>query len=202
LIVGDKNQDLFFLYTSNPIFMHEFWANLPQGHKCFSAVPKQMALIFLQDKQIEWQSICQAYALKGIFEPIESPIYQVESLNLADAAEVDEYYTYRDDDSITGIRENIALKDSACIRIDGQLAAWCTVHAEDNSMGPLYTKEQYRGQGLAAIVASELIKKQLAKNIIPYVQIVESNNPSLSLIKKFPGIEYTHDCIWFGVNKK
>ena len=207
LIVGDdKEPDFFFVHTLNTAFIQAFWESLPPGNKYFSAVPKPMALIFqhyfVTPENTLFQNICQVYALKGNFEPIESSIYQVESLTLADAEEVDKYYIYRHDNSIIGIRENIALKDSACIRIDGQLAAWCTVHAEDNSLGPLYTKEQYRGQGLAAIVVSDLIKKLLAKSIIPYAQIVEGNNSSLSLVKKFTGLEYTHDCVWFGVNKK
>ena len=207
LIVGDDQEpDFFFIHTLNTAFIKVFWHSLPSGNKYFSAVPKPMALILQQHfttaDNILFQNNCQVYALEGSFEPIESSVYQVESLTLADAEEVDKYYTYRHDGSIIGIRENISLKESACIRIDGELAAWCTVHAEDNSLGPLYTKEQYRGQGLAGLVTSELIKKQLAKNIIPYVQIVENNNSSLSLIKKFPGMECTHDCVWLEVNKK
>jgi len=201
VIVGNEEQDFFFLVTDRISFLEEFWGSLSEGHKCFSAVEKSIASIFTKDKKIEWQSPCQVYALSGEFEYIENLDYKDESLNVDDAVEVDEYYTYRDEDSVNRIRESIEIYDSSCIKIDGELAAWCLVHAEDGSMGPLFVKEEFRGLGLAKTVSERLINKLIAKNIIPYVQIVESNNPSLSLIKKISGMVYSHDCMWFGINK-
>ena len=201
LIIGEQARDFFYLATVDPGFMHEFWQSLDAGHKCFSGVPKPMALVFQKDKDVLWQSPCKVYTLKGAHEPVEGVIYKNESLVLADAEEVDKYYTYKSDHSLDYIRENITMRDSSCIRIDGRLASWCAVHQEDNSMGPLYTKEEYRGKGLAAVVASRLIEKLVAKNVIPFVQIVESNDVSLHLAERLNGMEYTHDCIWFGIEK-
>jgi hypothetical protein len=201
VIISGEEQDFFFLSTYNPEFLSEFWEILPPGHKCFSGVPKPIAQIIQKDKEILWQNPCKVYVLKGEFEQVENTRYTVESLTLQDAEEVDKYYTYKSDDSINFIRRNIATLDSTCIRIDGRLASWSTVHTEDGSMGPLYTKEQYRSLGLASIVASGLIEKLIKKNIVPFVQIIESNYKSIRLTEKIKGMEYTHDCAWFGIEK-
>ena len=202
VIVGDKAQDFFFLATDCLDFLAGFWALLPPGDKCFSAVPKPIALAFCRDKDVQWQSPCRTYVLKGAFERPSHLPYADESLTLEDAEEVDRYYTFRSEDSIHFMRENISLRESACIRIDGELAAWCTVHAEDGSMGPLYTKEAYRGRGLAHIVLLRLMDKLIANGVTrPYAHIAENNTAPLRLIEKIPGMAYNHDCIWFGVGK-
>jgi len=202
VIIGNKEQDFFYLATNNVDFLKEFWDNLSAGHKCFTGVEKSIADVFVKDKKIVWQSPCQVYALLGEFECIENLNYKSESLITDDAVEVDKYYTFRDDDSVNSIRESIELCDSSCIRISGELAAWCLVHAEDGSMGPLFVKESYRGLGLAKIVSERLIGKLITKNITPYLHINETNNPSLSLIKKISGMAYSHDCVWFGIDKQ
>jgi len=204
VIVGSKEQDPFFLATDHLDFLKEFWELLPLGDKCFSAVPKNIALLFLRDKETTWQSPCKVYALQGALEETQSPacsVYQDESLTIEDAEEVDRHYTYRWEESILFMRENILLRDSSCIRMGGELAAWCCVHAEDNSMGPLYTKKAYRSRGLAELVSLRLMRKLIAKGITPYVQIHEDNHASLQLIKKIPGMAHSHDCVWFGVEK-
>ena len=91
--------------------------------------------------------------------------------------------------------------DSSCVRIEGELAAWCLVHSDDGTLGPLFTKEKFRRQGLAELVSADLINKLVAKDIIPYLHIVEDNDPSLRLITKLEGMRHTHDCLWFGVVK-
>ena len=201
VIVGDKEQDFFFLNTHDTGFLREFWEIIPPGHKCFSGVQEPIARIFMADKKAVWQNPCKVFALKGEFKRPEDTLYTVESLTLADAEEVDRYYTYRSEESLDRIRENIARFDSTCIRVNGQLASWSTVHTEDRSMGPLYTKEEYRGQGMAEAVSSRLMEKLIAKHIIPYVQIIKHNNASLHLAGRLKGLEYSHDCIWFGIDK-
>jgi len=201
VIAGSDEQDFFYLSTYDPAFIKDFWELLSPGHKCFSGVPGPIADILREGKDTAWQNACKVYALRGTPERANDAGYSVGSLSVEDAEEVDRYYTYRSDDSLDYLREAITLCDSACIRIGGELASWCAVHVDDSSMGPLFTKEQYRGMGLAKIVASRLIEKLVGKNIIPYVQIVEDNRESLSVVRKLKGMEYSHDCVWFGIVK-
>jgi hypothetical protein len=203
VIVGcEKNEDLFFLATHNIDFLRGFWEMLPKGEKCFSGVLKSITDLFSKDKELIWDSPCEAYALKGDgFERFKNSEYIVEELTAEDAKEVDDYYTYKYEGSLSRLSESITLRDSSCVRINGKLAGWSCVHAEDDSMGPLYVKEEYRGLGLAKIISSDLMEKLISKGMIPYVQISDKNDPSLSLIKKFKGMEYTHNCSWFGIEK-
>jgi len=201
LILGTEEQNFFYLSTYDPGFLDEFWESLRPGHKCFSGVPKPITDIFLKGKQIVWDNPCKGYALKGAYKKIEDARYAIDCLTAADAEEVNEYYTFKSEDSLEHIMESITLRDSSCVRINGRLAAWCAVHPEDNSMGPLYTKEEYRGLGLAALVTTRLMGKLIAKGFIPYIQIVEGNTVSEHVAGKISGMEYTHGCIWFGIDK-
>ena len=201
VIAGNAGQDFFFASTECLNFIDEFWALLPGGHKVFSGVPAPTARVFEQRHNFVWQSYCNVYVFTGEFEEFENPEYKAEALTLEDAEEVNHYYTYKSEVSLKYICENILTMDSSCIRVNGELAAWCMVHAEDGSMGPLYTKEEFRRLGLAKIITSRMINKLLAKEIIPYVQIVSSNAASLNLIKGFEAMRYSHDCSWFGIDK-
>ena len=190
-----------FLATRNPVFMSEWWDMQQQGHYFFPGIPNDIAEIFLRDKQPEWTSPCEVYALTGDFNQEVKSIHTCERLKPQDAEEVDEHYTYRYEGTLERLRYNIINMDSSCVRIDSELAAWCLVHGDDGTLGPLYTKEKFRRQGLAELVSVDLINKLLAKKVIPYVHIVEGNDPSLGLISKLGGMEFTHDCLWFGVIK-
>ena len=201
VIVGAEEQDFFYLNTYDPGFMREFWETLPPGHKCFSGVPRLIADVFMKDTGAEWTTPGRSYALRGEYRRVDDARYADDRLILSDAEEVNEYYTYKSEDSLDRIRQCIMLRDSSCVRIDGRLAAWCAVHLEDSSMGPLYTKGEYRGLGLAALVTSRLMEKLIAKNYLPYMQIVEDNDTSMHVADKISGIAYTHDSIWFGVEK-
>ena len=200
IIVGGEEQDFFYLSTLSQDFLAEFWDMLPPGHKCFSGVEWSVAGVFQNGKKVIWQNPCRVYVHRGEFEHVADSRYVVESLTPADAEEVDKYYTFRSDDSIHGIRESIVKYDSSCIRVNGELTSWCLTH-DDTSMGPLFTKEQYREGGMAWVVTSFLMDKLIAKGIIPFVQILDNNCKSLDMAGKIKGMEYTHDCLWFGVER-
>ncbi|MCL2610649.1 MAG: GNAT family N-acetyltransferase [Defluviitaleaceae bacterium] len=202
VIVTGKEGEIIFLATHNLQFLMDFWDTLPQGHQFFSGVPSDIADIFLKNREPEWASPCKVYAAVGEFMPSENDKYICESLQPTDAEEVDKYYTYRDEGTVEVIRNDIINMDSACVRINGELACWCLVHSNDGSLGPLYTKEKFRRQGLAEVVSSHLIEKLINKKMTPYVQIVQDNMLSLGLITKFGYMEFTHDCTWFGVVKE
>ena len=203
VIVGDADRDFFYLATHNRDFLEEFWQFLPSGHKVFSGVPTSIANILTEGKKIVWQSPCKVFVYDGV-TPIADfkTDFEIKPLTPEDAEDVDNHYTYQHEGSIDELRESIQKMDSACIRIDGRLASWCLVHVRDGSLGPLYTKKEFRGRGLAEAVAAHLLKTLVAKNQIPYAQIVDDNAPSLALIKKLGGMDYVYDCLWFGLNKE
>ena len=199
-VVDGVEQDFFYLCTSSDDFLKDFWESLAPGHKCFSGVHAPVARLFQKGKNVVWQNPCKVFVYKGGLERVEDSGCVCQSLTVEDAEEVDKYYTFRSDDSIHYIRENISRFDSACLRVDGQLAAWCCMH-EDNSMGPLFTKEQHRNSKMAWAVTLALMEKLIAKRITPYVQILEDNAVSIGFAEKIKGMEYSHDCVWFGIDK-
>jgi GNAT superfamily N-acetyltransferase len=208
IIAGNASSRLHFIATYNRDFLKAYWKLLPAGHKIFSGVPKPIADIFIEDKEPVWQSLCKVFIYDGITQFAESASdFAIEPLTADDAEEVDKYYTYRSKSSIRRLRESIEKMDSACIRLDldGRPAycpaSWCLVHAEDGSLGPLYTKEEFRGKGMGKALAVHLAKKLISKNMTPYAQIADDNALSLALIKKLGGMDFSHDCLWFGLDK-
>jgi len=202
VIIGTGGWSFFFLATHNRNFLEYFWKSLPIGHKMFSSVPATTFDIFAKGRNTVWQTPCEVYFYDGVSQIVQSRTnYTIEPLAITDAEEIDLYYTYRSEGSVNRLRESIRNLPSACIRIDGNLAAWCLLHSEDGSLGPLFTKPMFRGKGLAETVATNLMKQLVAKNMIPYVQIAKDNVPSLALIKQLGCMEYSHECIWFGLDK-
>ena len=204
IIASESEEDehyFHFLATYNRDFLLEFIKSSKLTHMGFSGVHTPIYDLICNDISIDWQNPCKTYVLKGDFKPVENFLYTCDSLSLDDAEEVDKYYTYRSDDSIKQVKKDIISAESSCIRLNGELASWCCVHSLDGSMGPLYTKEEFRGLGLAAIVSSRLIEKLIAKNVLPFMHIVSDNSISLSLADKLSGMGFNHDCVWFGIKK-
>lgn len=200
IIVANAENDMFLFDTKNTAFLECFWKSLKSGEMTFSGVPDDIAEPFMQGKKLLWRNKCKTYILTGKLEDIDVSEYAGDSLTVSDAPEIDAHYTYKSDHSLEHITDCIKRRSSECIRINGGLAAWATVH-DDNSMGILYVKEEHRGKGLAKIITVRLAEKQLKKNIIPYGQIVHDNLSSLKAISKIRGFEFTHSCSWFGLKK-
>jgi len=208
-IIGNKEKNFFSFATRDINFIEAFWDTLPPGEKVFSAVPKDIALSFIAGKETTFTSHVKVFVLKDVvkFEKFaktveDSSQYDDDVLHEEDATEVDMHYTLLDDEhSLPYIRGCILLKDSSCIRVNGELVAWCLVHSDDNALGPLYVKEAFRRSDFAKLVSVRVMKKVLAKGITPYWHVVETNNASISLTNKIDGMEFTHDATWFGLNK-
>lgn len=208
VIVGQRiytTEDDFMVATTDVEFLRAFWDFLPKGTASFfSGVAKPSFDILLKVSGVapDWQSLCKTYAYigDGDFYFEDNLTYPHDALNVDDAEVVNHFYTYKHEESLTQIRRNIEDFDTSCIRIDGELAAWCLVH-EDGSLGPLYTKEEFRRKGLGALVSARLMQKLVSKGKTPFVHIVHDNTNPLALVAKFPQMAFTHDCVWFGLTK-
>lgn len=65
----------------------------------------------------------------------------------------------------------------------GEIAGIVGYHYQ-GSMGMLFVKPQFRRAGAGEELEKFVIRKKLAKNEIPYCQVVEGNEPSLALQRK------------------
>jgi hypothetical protein len=197
-VIAFEDDGWCFVATECEEFLKAFLKDYPTGNKLFSSVPKNSAEVIFSLSEPFWKTPCKVYVFQGDRVPEKSGDFKVEQVLPSDVNEINEYYTYRGDWSLEELKMCIENLDSSCVRIDGELAAWCLVHDNDGSLGPLYTKEKFRRMGLAELVSYDLMEKLIAKGKIPCVQIVDDNTNSLNLAAKIEGMEYSHDCIWFG----
>ncbi len=168
-----------------------------EGHFGFSGVNKDIADIIKKGTKIEWENKCYLLYLppeKLNGTKIES---KVEQIKLEDAKVVDEFYTYRGEDSLDMIKNDIKSRPSSAIYNNGEIVSWVLVH-DDDSMGIMYTKEEHRKSGYAYDLTIDLAKKIVNKGKIPFVQIVKNNNASINLAKKC-GFKVYGEISWFGI---
>jgi hypothetical protein len=83
------------------------------------------------------------------------------------------------------------------VYVDDEPVCWVLIH-EDNSMGIMFTREEYRRKGLAEVVTRDLTRRIIENGQIPYLQIVDGNMKSHGLANKC-GFEQAGRCEWFGI---
>ena len=86
--------------------------------------------------------------------------------------------------SIEDVVDLLSRHPSAAIFIDGKPICWCLLHLE-KSLGMLYTEPEYRHQGYALEVMTDLCNKVIANGDVPYAYIVCDNVPSQNLAAKY-----------------
>lgn len=186
------------VYTEDKSFIDDIRNNfIKKGEYGFSGVRADIAEELKKGYNIDWENKCDFYYYPHSSIDAEKIKGNPVNLKLENAAEVDKYYTYRSDFSIKEIENDISERPSSCIYEGNDLASWVLVH-NDNSMGIMYTKEEYRGKNYALYVSLDLTDKILKKGNIPYLHIVESNNMSPGLALK-TGFKKYGRVSWFGV---
>ena len=120
-----------------------------------------------------------------------------EKIRLEDAETVDKFYQYRNPWSLETIKRDITNRPSSAVYINGEIACWVLIH-DDNSMGIMYTKEEYRRRGYAVDVTIDLAKQIIEAGKIPFIQIVQGNGMSPGLAKKCGFVE-AGKADWFGI---
>ncbi|WP_026477013.1 GNAT family N-acetyltransferase [Alkaliphilus transvaalensis] len=154
----------------------------------------------LTEYELDWDEHCQLYYLPE--ENIEkiSLVEVLPSLTIEDIDIVDYHYTYKEEGSREYLLECIQKRPSSVIIEEGKPVSWALVR-EDNSMGVMYTIEEYRKKGLAKKITGDLVRKVVERGNIPYVHIVVTNEASKNLAREL-GLVYWGDVLWFGLKKK
>lgn len=165
---------------------------------CFAGIPDKYYDMIKEVKPIQWEEQCFLYYLEEERLDISNIKHRVESLKPEDALTVNEYYTYKEEGSLEYIKECIERGPSSVIYDEkGEPVSWALMR-EDNSMGVMYTKKEFRGQGLAVSVSIDLAHKVINSGRIPYVHIVTDNLASISLAESI-GFKRYGKIVWFGV---
>ncbi|EOC99413.1 GNAT family N-acetyltransferase [Caldisalinibacter kiritimatiensis] len=167
-------------------------------NKGFSGVLKKYYDIIKKYKDIEWEEPCYLYYMDKDALDYTKVKHKVEALRLEHAEIVNEFYTYKSEHSLEYIKGCIKKRPSSAVfDKDGNPISWAVIR-EDGSMGIMYTREEYRGKGLAASVSIDLAKKVIDNNWTPYVHIVTSNTPSIALAESI-GFKRYGEVMWFGI---
>jgi hypothetical protein len=190
-----------FIYTENDAFLQEILDKLfiEKGYYGFSGVSRPIAEKIKKTKRfkLDWQNRCSLYYLPK--ENLDESLIKnpVQPIDIKDAEIVDHFYTYRGEDSLEDIKDCIANRPSSAVYVNGDIASWVLVHG-DNSMGIMFTKDEYRKKGYAVDVTIDLSRKILASGNVPFLQIVENNNMSPGLAQKCGFITHGY-ADWFGI---
>ncbi|MBN2260122.1 MAG: hypothetical protein JW702_06240 [Clostridiales bacterium] len=166
----------------------------------FSAVSKEIADEIIKMYSLEWEEPCYLYYIP-YDKKIEMNVKDyIEKLQIKNAEEVNEYYTYKNSTSLDRIKNDILKRESSCVNIDNELRSWVLVH-EDNSMGIMYTKKEYLKMGYAHDLTLDLAKKLLKQKKMPFINIVVENFKSIGLAEK-SGFQRYGEVVWFGIRRK
>jgi predicted GNAT family acetyltransferase len=101
---------------------------------------------------------------------------------------------------LTYIKDNLINRPSSFYRVDNEPVAWVMLH-RDNSVGIMYTKEAYRGKGLAYQLSMDILDQVISSNNIPFIHINIGNDASYNLAAKC-GFKRYKEVFWFGIHKK
>lgn len=168
----------------------------------FCGIPRNIFYIItdvLKDKyKLDWEEPCDLYYLpKNQQIKIEEIL---PSLKEEHAELVNNFYTYKHENTLDYIKKCILERPSSVIFDNkGNPISWALIR-EDNTMGVMYTLKEHRRKGYAKIVSKDLIHKVKNNGDIPYVHIVETNKPSIELAKQIGMISWGK-VVWFGMKK-
>lgn len=195
LLLKSGNWNL--VYSSDDDIAKELINNLKGEKLNFAGVPIKYYNMIKKEKQIDWEEICHLYYIDNENINLLKPRHKVESLRIEDSDIVNQFYTYKDENSIEYIKECILERKTSCIfDKDGNPISWAVIR-EDGSMGIMYTRKEYRGKGLAASVTLDLVDKVINNGDVPFVHIVHGNDASVKLAESI-GFKKYGDIAWFG----
>ncbi len=201
-VLVKKDEYMHFLYSENDNFLEEVVEKyMNTGYYGFSGVESSIVEKInekLKGKGVfHWKNSCVVYYMPKENLNLSMIKNKVTSIDIKDAQEVDRYYTYRSEDSLEEIKKDILYRPSSAVYVGGKIVCWVIVHS-DNSMGILYTKEEFRRKGYAIDVTVDLASKIIAEGRVPFIQIVEDNQMS-PRVANLCGFVQCGRATWFGV---
>ncbi|MDF2675414.1 MAG: hypothetical protein K0R09_3686 [Clostridiales bacterium] len=187
-----------YMYTENDIFIEkviEEFFNKP-GWYGFSGLYKPIAKKIRGRFENNWESCCEIYYFPEAICSQKLIKNTVSSVKVEDAEIIDRLYTYRNEDSLEHIKKDIQNRPSSAIYNGKEISSWVLVH-NDNSMGVMHTKDEYRNKGYAVDVTLDLTSKIIKMGKKPFLQINILNKMSPGLALKC-GFVKGESCDWFG----
>ncbi|MBU3143733.1 GNAT family N-acetyltransferase [Clostridium sp. CF012] len=187
-----------YIYTEDDEFLDEVLETLFRDNFYgFSGLNRPLADKIRKRYLVAWESRCALHYLPKENLDLSLIKNPVSSIDIKDAAVVDSFYTYRNPDSLKTIEKDISHRPSSAIYVNGDIASWVLIH-NDNSMGIMFTKEEYRKNNYAVETTIDLALKITKLGNIPFLQINEANNMSPGLAARCGFVKYGYSD-WFGI---
>ena len=197
-IVLVRHEYFNYIYTEDDVLLDEALETLfKDNFYGFSGVYRPLAEKIRKRYCVTWESRCTLYYLPEENLHLSLIKNPVKAIDLEDAKVVDEFYTYRHPESFEIIKKDILNRPSSAVYVNDDIASWVLVH-KDNSMGIMYTREEYRKMGYAIDVSIDLASKIINMGKTPFLQIVKGNTMSPNLAAKCNFIEHGY-ADWFGI---
>jgi ribosomal protein S18 acetylase RimI-like enzyme len=174
---------------------------LPRTPFWSSAAP---ASVFEQVRRryvMSWKSPCWTLVAPRPARP-DGGWERLEPLRPKDAETVARFWRLHDN-PLPHIRECVRMWPSACIRVDGELAAWGGNHFVTDraaELGFAHTRRRYRRRGFGRRITVELTHKLYEMGLTPYCYVFKTNEASYRMCKQ-AGFEERGDVAWFGVKR-
>lgn len=136
---------------------------------------------YLKNKyEFLWETNCDLYVWNGEDLP---PICEgLPAMDVKYAKQISDGTPYHAAEE--NIAECLRIHPSSAIYVENRPVCWCLMHIE-GSLGMLYTVPQYRRQGYALKVMTDLTRKVIAQGNVPYAYIIYDNVASKSLALKY-----------------
>lgn len=195
------NKRMNYIYTESNEFINTLKNTyLKNNTFFFSGVEKSIANKIKENFKLNWENPCNLYYMPKENINIDLIKYNVSNININDAYTIDYYYEHKNSITLDLIKTAIINRPSSAVYINGSIASWALIH-NDNSMGFMFTREEYRNKDYATSVTLDLSSKIINNNKIPFVQISKHNEKSINLALKC-GFKKYAEVDWFGITCK
>lgn len=129
---------------------------------------------------------------------IECPVdLYVDFLDIAHAEVINDSWPHKFEGSLDYIRTTIQLNFGLGLfrKVDKQVVSF-GLFAHYGGIGMLYTLEEFRRKGYAAIVILAISKELVARGLNPHAYVLHVNKPSAALFRKL-GFEVADNITWY-----
>ncbi len=174
---------------------------LPRAPFMASAAPIEVYHQVCRKYAMAWKSPCWTLVAPRPKRP-KGGWENLERLRWKDAPIVAKLWSLHDN-PLPHIRECIRKYPSACIHVDGELAAWAGNHFVTDraaELGFAHTKRKYRRRGFGRRLTVDLTHKLYEMGLTPYCYVFKTNEASYNMCKQV-GFEELGDVAWFGAKR-
>ncbi|ACR80776.1 MULTISPECIES: GNAT family N-acetyltransferase [Kosmotoga] len=185
-IKGKSDRDWVYISSEN---LEEFKELLKRisAETCYAVLEDWMLPYVIADREVDWILSCIRLYLPD-YVTLPKTTIGVKPLRPEMADYIFENYEYREYTDSDYIRERIEKAGGFGIYDGETLVGWIMTQ-DDGAIGILNVLPAYRRRGYAKALMISMIQKVRKSGNVPFVQIEESNIPSMNLAKSLGFIE-------------